>query len=424
MPHRERNWTRPLSFVLILVIALFGCTVVYRGALLHVRHTDADVYFRAAWAVRAGQNPYRITDDHGWHYIYPPLLAILMRPLADAPPGFARNGELPYPILIGLWYVLGIVFTLAAVQIIAGAITPANSGRWWSLRFWPLVICLPVLGRSLARGQVGPLWLLLTALFIADALRQKPLRCGLWLAAAVCLKLIPIYLLVYPIWRRSWMTLFGCAIGMVIGLILIPWAALGSSHFADDYRQYIQTMVLPGITGQKIAPQLQRELEDPQDSDSQSFAVVIRNCANLALGTPRSYPPPRFAIIGHWLLAVFLTIGTLLAAGRRRGSILSEALGLSLLTVVMLPIAPICHPHYFILILPLTATLLAALVRPDWGWIILLALIPVSHLLTTLPHANLLRDNGLVDWVVLLIWLASIRLLWKLPRPAPVEESR
>ena len=56
--------------------------------------TDIGPYLRAAWAVRTGGDIYAITattDDRGWHYLYPPLFAIIMSPFAAPPPGLLNH---------------------------------------------------------------------------------------------------------------------------------------------------------------------------------------------------------------------------------------------------------------------------------------------------------------------------------------------
>ena len=40
---------------------------------------------------KKGGDLYGITDDNHWHYHYPPLLAILLTPLADPPAGASRS---------------------------------------------------------------------------------------------------------------------------------------------------------------------------------------------------------------------------------------------------------------------------------------------------------------------------------------------
>ncbi len=89
-----------LSLLLITII-VFGAITEYRSAFLKMRRTDIGPYLRAAWSVRTGGDMYKITDDQGWHYTYPPLFAILMTPLADPPHGEDRTGYLPYEVTVG-----------------------------------------------------------------------------------------------------------------------------------------------------------------------------------------------------------------------------------------------------------------------------------------------------------------------------------
>src|SRR6185295_19491215 len=142
-------------------------------AFLVYRHTDAGTYFRAAWAAEAGRSLYEVTDDNGWHYHYPPFLAILLRPLADPPPGVAGGRLLPFPISIAVWYAIGAAALLWAIHGMARAIEassrfallrrPAFSRPWWALRLVPAAVALVATGHALGRGQVGTILLLCVA---------------------------------------------------------------------------------------------------------------------------------------------------------------------------------------------------------------------------------------------------------------------
>src|SRR5438270_3349092 len=79
---RERIW---LIGGLCLVLA-FGANLEQRTALRREPMTDLGVFSCASWAIWSGHNPYDITDSRGWHYVYPPALAILFVPLAHPPP--------------------------------------------------------------------------------------------------------------------------------------------------------------------------------------------------------------------------------------------------------------------------------------------------------------------------------------------------
>jgi len=81
--------------------------------------TDIGPYLRAAWSVRTGGDMYKITDDNDWHYLYPPLFAILMTPLADPPHGEDRTGYLPYPLSVGIWYIVTMALGVIGIGILA-----------------------------------------------------------------------------------------------------------------------------------------------------------------------------------------------------------------------------------------------------------------------------------------------------------------
>jgi hypothetical protein len=441
------------AVIALWIVALgIGCLVEIRGALIHNRHTDVDTYFAAAWSVRIGSDPYYAQDTNGWHYNYPLLLAVLIDPLADAPPTMHRYWLLPFSWSVGIWYVLSILFLVVGVTQLSRAVLqvigrqaptgappdddprrpPVNSAarwawRWWILCFWPMLLCLPAIVRSVIRGQVGPLWLMLICMTAASLLQKKSARAGGWLAGAVCLKLIPAFLLIYPLWRRDLRMLAGCAAGLLLGLILIPWTAMGTRPFVDANRHYVTGFLLPGITGGRIDPAVEHELTDPVTSDTESFKAVLMNLGAKFFGTERSYTPPLFARAGAWLIGGAMTVATLYAAGPRRitGSIpdpipdpIDDLLLFGLLSVIVLPLAPVCHPHYFMLMIPLIAAVLAAHLGPRGrrrvgpGWIVLLLMVPASHIITGSFAVQFLRDAGLDTWVAVAFWAGAARLLY------------
>ena len=127
---------------------------------------DLDVFLRAAWAVRNGADLYKVTSDNDWHYIYPPLYAILMTPLADPPKGEDLSGYVPYSISVAICYIINLLSLFLGVHVLAsaleeraeGAVLPARPKycrRWWMLRLWPILICFLPIGHTLMRGQVN-----------------------------------------------------------------------------------------------------------------------------------------------------------------------------------------------------------------------------------------------------------------------------
>src|SRR5438105_6229379 len=248
-----------LGLVLLLIVALaFGSLVVKRAAFMQRRMTDVDCYLRAAWAVRTGQDLYEILDPNDWHYNYPPLFAILMTPLADPPPGADRTGMLPFWVSVAIWYAFSLGCLCLGVYALAGAIEQrwsdrqvreprAFSRRWWALRVVPVLVCLLPVGHSLMRGQVNLLLLALLCGMAAATLRGRSLLAGGCLAGAICLKVIPAFLLLFPLWRRDGRCLAGCAFGLMVGGALIPTLAFGPTRTVQYYQKYAHVLLGPAL---------------------------------------------------------------------------------------------------------------------------------------------------------------------------------
>ena len=119
---RLSRWERCGVIALLVAVVVFGAVVEKRTVFLSRRMGDLNCYLRPAWAVRTGADIYQLRDDCGWHYNYPPLLAILATPLADAPAGADRTGMIPYAVSVGLWYVLSVVCLGLGIHWLATAL--------------------------------------------------------------------------------------------------------------------------------------------------------------------------------------------------------------------------------------------------------------------------------------------------------------
>src|SRR5579871_5682653 len=64
--------------------------------------TDFTVYTTAGAAMFDGRDPYALANPRGWHYLYPPLFAILMAPFAALDSQW--QGVIWYALsLVALW---------------------------------------------------------------------------------------------------------------------------------------------------------------------------------------------------------------------------------------------------------------------------------------------------------------------------------
>jgi hypothetical protein len=424
---RRERWALAGFF---LILMGFGWLVQMRSALLSKRMGDLNVFLRAGWAVRSGADLYAITDDNGFHYCYPPLLAILMAPLADGPAGFDRTGMLPYALSVRICYDLNLILLALAMHWLASALEgrsgpPGGSRRWWALRLWPVIACLVPIGHTLMRGQVNLLLLALLCGTIAAVIRGHSFRAGLWLAGAICLKIIPAFLLIFPLWRRDLRFLAGCAFGLAVGLVLIPLAVLGPSRTVDCYRKLTTVLIAPGL-GVGGDQSRAEELTNVTATDSQSVLAVLHNTLHpdWTKRPAKASPAVRLA---SYVVCGAMTLLTLLAAGRRRSDdATAVVLCWGLLTLDMLLLSPVCHLHYFSLSVLVVAGLFEAhwqrqsTLAPGPGLWVLLAFGVVANLLPHLPAMNKLRDGGLAMYAALALWLTGIVVMWaRRRRPAP-----
>jgi hypothetical protein len=422
----QRSWELILVVALLLAALGFGVVVEYRSTFLTRRMTDLDVYLRAAWAVRTGADIYTITDDNGWHYHYPPLLAIVLTPLADAPPGHDRTGMLPFGVSVGLWYIISIACLSLATHALACALEDSRAGstaarvpdsrRFWIVRLVPLLICLPPVGHTLMRGQVNLLLLCLLAFMAAAYVRGQSWRAGLWLAGAICLKIIPAYLLIYPLWRRDFRSLVACGAGLAVGLGLVPILVFGPEQSLEYYREWDDALRRPALADGANQSRA-KELIDVTATDSQSYLAVLHNVLHWERSTRPAQATPAVRLC-HWLIGGLLTLLTLRAGGfsvRRRRE--DELLFMGGLILMMILLSPVCHLHYFCLVIPLvmgitgrivTGTLEAKVVCL-WGLLGIGYL--VAEALPQLPKFEKLRDLGLVMFAALFVWGVALIML-------------
>ncbi|HEX5270670.1 MAG TPA: glycosyltransferase family 87 protein [Gemmataceae bacterium] len=421
------SWQRRGLVLVGAAVVLFGAVVEFRSALLAHRAGDLGVFLRAAWAVRSGEDLYAITDNNGHHYHYPPLLAILLAPLADPPPGRTIDWALGYRASVAAWYVVSVACLVLALHWLASALEeslygpgdrPRRGGRaWWALRAVPLVGCLPAVGGALMRGQVDFLLLLLLCGMTAAALRGQSVRAGILLAAAISVKVFPAFLLLYPLWRRDRRWLVGCAAGLVLFLGVLPAAALGPARAAAYAREWYEVLLKPGLTDGGDQARA-AELTNITGTDSQSFVATIHNTRHLERAT-RPPAADRAERLAHWAIGALLTLATWLAGRRAPPDGPAPAVLLGALTVLMLLLSPVCHLHYFSLSVPLVLGLTAAWQARGGvgrGLVLLLAVNVAANALPRLPGLEVLRDVGLAGYAALLLWAVACAVVWRSTR--------
>jgi FtsH-binding integral membrane protein len=332
-----------------------------------------------------------------------------------------------------LWYVLSAALLFWSAHHLSRALedtapepppTAAQRRFWWT-RGWPVWICMPAIGSTLVKGQSNMLVLALLTGFIAAAIRGRRAVAGWWLAGAVCIKVFPALLVVYPLARRDWRMLGHFTLALVAGLVVVPVVALGSDRAWVTTETFVGQILLPGLT---TAPGvMSRELTDMTGTDNQSIRAIIHNALNFD-GATRPPMASTGTKIAHALIALGMIVWTFWATRRISDERYRTLFVLSGLVIVAVAVTPVNHTHYMVLAFPAVL----GLVFWEWErrkkliWGAALTLVVVFHIvsgiyprLPFLPGYQAARDLGLTMFGALLVWWAGLRFpAAGAPRPA------
>ena len=338
-----------------------------------------------------------------------------------------RHAYVPFPAAVVVWYLATLGFLWYALHTFAAVVLPGEvrfSRRWWAARMGPFYVALGGIGMTLARGQVNVLVVALVAGLFAAAVRGRRVAAGAWLAAAICLKVIPGLLVLFPLVRREWRAGAGLAAGLVGGLVVVPAAALGVGGAVDANVTMLDAVLRPGATGG--GNQLRsKELTGGAATDSQSFQAVFHNWRYWHLDrVDRPLGIAETDRLAHWAVCGLLVGATLVAARRAGPGPADQLLFLGGLTAVMMLTTPVSHMHYYALAVPLVAGVwlkgLAARPQGVWppagttailvGWAVVTALPLLPYGWTTQ-----MREGGAGTFATVGLWAAGV---WQMTRRA------
>jgi hypothetical protein len=219
-----------------------------------------------------------------------------------------------------------------------------------------LYLCLGGIGFTLGRGQVNVLVVWLAAGLFAAAVRGRAVAAGVWLAAAVCLKVIPAYLALFNLVRGEWKAALGLLAGSAVLLGVVPALAWGPGQVVPLNRTMLEAVIAPGVFGTGDQTRA-KELTEATSTDSQSFQAAAHNLLHPDKATrPTAFD--RRAKLFHLGMVGLLSAGTAAAGWRgRRAGPAGQLVFFGCVTAVMLLASPISHMHYYAFGLPLAAGL-------------------------------------------------------------------
>jgi Glycosyltransferase family 87 len=416
--------------VVVLGIVVWGLTDVRsRGRVdprnphqRNVHMTDVTVYTEAGAAIFDGRDPYEVTNPRGWHYLYPPLFAMLLAPLAALDPQWQ----------VVIWF---------AVSVLAGWGCLRECGRLWTwfdlhgkrdhcdsigenYKFpnWLLFVAasamlLPVLN-CLQRGQLGIalLYLLLLGMRLAMTARRwwKAAVGGVVLALPVAIKLTPALPVVFVCWEllvtatngknrlAALQATVGVSAGVVVGLVLFLLAAPSAVVGPTRNSEFLLSWIHRVAANHEVGTLNDFNLHSARNQSLSNSAYLLGNWAASIMGVPGATvkidddnwkgEQPALTLMdqraarnvilaARALLLVLLLVDGWKAA--RCGEPLAITAAFSLACMLTLLISPLSWAHHYVLWLP------AVWLVPLWLW---------SEDRRSLAVSLLLAANGLV-WI-------------------------
>lgn len=278
--------------------ALFaGISLLLLGLLVNVilastNRNDLDIFLAASRDLLAGEDVYTKKYFDWYSFFYSPLFGLLISPLQLLGPVGAKL----------LWGVLTIVAVVRCWSIVRkdhlpATLDPAQRG---AIAFFVLLVLFQAVRDNINASQVTAivLWLAIEGL---HRIRRGQVTAGaLLIAVGIDMKLIPLVLLPYLLYRREWKG-FALAAAFTALLLFLPALVLGWQHNLD----------LLGSRWALIDPTSARHVLDEEEPSFQSLGSMLSAFLSTEGGGPNTLDLPRTVLALH-----ARAIGSLLLLGR------------------------------------------------------------------------------------------------------------
>lgn len=407
----------PLDLLFLLCCLILTADVLGPEIFGHGKTKDYALWYWAGQQVLHGGPLY---PDHPFEFIYPPLPAILLA----IPSWFGK---------ILLYLVLSILNGVAwwYTGILSNAMTGSDRepGPW--LEALPAFVTVSFVFDMFDLGQPNLVLLAMMLYGFWSLQRRRSWLAGLMFALATAIKVFPIAVLPYLVWRRQWAAVVSMIAFIGVLLYIVPAPIRGFERNAAELNTWYQGMV--GSSSEKGFGQ-----RDEQNWSwvNQSIIAVTHRLVrpiNYNLEDP-SKPVQTMNVIdvgyktANWIvLAVSVLLGLGFVAimpSQRRRTARSDAEELGILFCLMTVASPLARQYYFMwLFLPMTVLMHRAAfdLRPNvrlgsWGalgaaGILMLLSLPLF------PKTIQAWGNNLVATAVL-----AVALAWHIRHP-PVAAS-
>ena len=405
----------PLDILFLICCFVLTADVLGPEIFGHGKTKDYPLWFWAGQQVLQGGDLYPHDPHTAFAFLYPPPAAILLA----IPTYFVK---IPLYLFLSL---LNVVAWWVTAQLSNAMTGDERTATPW-LAALPSIVMISFTFDMFDLGQ--PNLVLLAMMLCGFWLLQRrcPWGSGILFALATAIKVFPLAVLPYLVWRRQWASVASTVIFLIVFLIAIPTPIRGYQHNLSELKTWYQGMVGSSSEagfGQRgdqnwswvnqslisLTHRLTRPVNYNQDNPNGKPAYM--NLFNLDFRTANWAVLGVSAIIGLGFLAVM--------PGRSRRTPRSDAEELGILFCLMTVASPLARQYYFLwLFFPLAVLVhraafdpRAAVRKGTWSVLAIAGLL-ICLSLPAFPHDWQAYGNNFLATVVIAVGLA-----WHLRHP-------
>lgn len=221
-----------------------------------------------------------------YNYPNPPIMALLLYPLACLPDAAGRLGmseRAASTLAALLWFYIKVALTLLAFRWVFQIVEDKDRPfPLWAKCMTVLLALRPIMS-DLQHGNVNLFILFLVIAALTAYRRGRDVLSGLVLGLAIACKVTPALFVPYFLWKRSWKALAGCAAGLVLFLCpgLVPAGLMGWERNERHLVSWYQDMVYPFVVEGKVTSEHHNQslpgLASRLLTHSPSFSTYVNN---------------------------------------------------------------------------------------------------------------------------------------------------
>ncbi len=312
---------------------------------------DYPLWCWAGQQVLAGRDLYPSDPKAYFEFIYPPLPAVLLA----IPSYFGK-----IPLYLCLSFLNAVAWWMSAQ--LSNAMTGSGKipGPWLSAL--PGFVTITFVFDMFDLGQPNLVLLAMMLLGFWFLQHERPWMAGSMFALATAIKVFPVAVFPYLVWRRRWASAASMVVFLGIFLFLVPAPVRGFQHNVSELKTWFR-----GMVGSSSEQGFGQRAEQNWSWVNQSIIAVTHRLTrpvNYNQDDPAKQPAYMnlfnldFRTANWVVLAISLAVGLGYIAVMRppaRSTPLSEAEELGLLFCLMTVASPLARQYYFVwLFFPIT----------------------------------------------------------------------